>query len=63
MDKALWESMYEEIPEQLTDDERKAWLSKLKGVCLGSDAFFPFRDNVDRAFLVILFEVLVFIGF
>ncbi|KAF2903863.1 hypothetical protein ILUMI_02322 [Ignelater luminosus] len=51
MDKALWESMYEVIPAQLTDDERKAWLSKLKGVCLGSDAFFPFRDNVDRAFL------------
>jgi len=49
MDKALWESMYEDIPSQLTEEERKSWLNNLKDVCLGSDAFFPFRDNIDRA--------------
>lgn len=37
------------IPKFLTDDERKDWIGKLNGVALGSDAFFPFRDNIDRA--------------
>lgn len=52
MDRATFEAMYEEVPQMLTDAERKEWISKLSGVALGSDAFFPFRDNVDRARLV-----------
>lgn len=38
-----------EAPALLTADEKKEWLSKLGGVALASDAFFPFRDNIDRA--------------
>ncbi|XP_063909628.1 bifunctional purine biosynthesis protein ATIC [Zophobas morio] len=49
MDKGVFEGMYEEVPKELTASEKRAWLDELKGVALGSDAFFPFRDNVDRA--------------
>lgn len=52
MDRETWKQMYEEVPEELTEIEKKEWISKLKNVALGSDAFFPFRDNVDRASLV-----------
>ncbi|KAL3279817.1 hypothetical protein HHI36_017324 [Cryptolaemus montrouzieri] len=51
MDKASFEAMYEAVPEALTEAERSVWLQQLKGVALASDAFFPFRDNVDRASL------------
>ncbi|XP_063226472.1 bifunctional purine biosynthesis protein ATIC [Bacillus rossius redtenbacheri] len=44
-----WAAMYESVPSPLTDADRKEWIAKLDGVALGSDAFFPFRDNVDRA--------------
>ena len=37
------------LPERLTPDERAAWLATLGGVALGSDAFFPFSDNIERA--------------
>lgn len=50
IDKSAWEEMFETIPAQLTQAERCDWLKQLKGVALSSDAFFPFRDNVDRAF-------------
>ncbi|XP_055303823.1 bifunctional purine biosynthesis protein ATIC [Sitodiplosis mosellana] len=46
---AQFESLFDEVPSFLTDAERKEWASKLSGVALGSDAFFPFRDNIDRA--------------
>ncbi|CAG9865112.1 unnamed protein product [Phyllotreta striolata] len=49
MDRAAFEKMFEEVPIELTAAERQTWLSNLNGVALGSDAFFPFRDNVDRA--------------
>lgn len=52
MDRATWTAMYEEAPAELTEAERKQWISKLSKVALSSDAFFPFRDNVDRARLV-----------
>lgn len=52
MDRAIWMAMYEEVPSELTNAEKKEWASKLTDVALGSDAFFPFRDNVDRARLV-----------
>lgn len=44
-----WSKVLKEIPERLTKEEKVAWLFNLKGVTLGSDAFFPFRDNIDRA--------------
>jgi phosphoribosylaminoimidazolecarboxamide formyltransferase/IMP cyclohydrolase len=40
----------EEVPERLSAYERETWLKGLKKVTLGSDAFFPFRDNIDRAY-------------
>ncbi len=49
METAAWESMLEGPPPQLTEDERRAWIKQLTGVALSSDAFFPFRDNIDRA--------------
>jgi len=49
METSAWESMLEKPPQQLTQAERNLWISQLKGVALSSDAFFPFRDNVDRA--------------
>ena len=48
-EKANWKNIFTHIPAQLTADERRAWLDKLSGVTLGSDAFFPFRDSIDRA--------------
>lgn len=53
---AQFEALFEEVPAFLTEDERKEWAKKLSGVSLGSDAFFPFRDNIDRAKLVITYE-------
>lgn len=41
--------MYEEVPEPLSDTEKKNWISSLRAVAVSSDAFFPFRDNIDRA--------------
>lgn len=49
---AQFEAMFDEVPAALTDVERREWATKLSGVALGSDAFFPFRDNIDRAKLV-----------
>lgn len=44
-----WQALFEEVPELLTEAEKKEWVDKLSEVSLSSDAFFPFRDNVDRA--------------
>lgn len=44
--------LFDVVPKPLTDAEKKEWIQKLTGVSLASDAFFPFRDNVDRARLV-----------
>jgi phosphoribosylaminoimidazolecarboxamide formyltransferase/IMP cyclohydrolase len=48
-EKKNWENVFTHIPEQLSDEERRAWLDGLTEVVLGSDAFFPFRDSIDRA--------------
>ncbi|KAG7234654.1 hypothetical protein INR49_004179 [Caranx melampygus] len=48
-DLAVWKSMYDEVPELLSDTEKKNWISSLQAVAVSSDAFFPFRDNIDRA--------------
>lgn len=44
-----WQALFTERPERLTAQEKRAWLGKVKGVSLGSDAFFPFGDNIERA--------------
>lgn len=44
-----WEQFFKTKPEPLTKEEKKEWLSKFEGVSLGSDAFFPFGDNIERA--------------
>ncbi len=48
-DLAVWKSMYDEVPELLSQTEKKNWISSLQAVAVSSDAFFPFRDNIDRA--------------
>ena len=44
-----WEKIFKEKPEVFTREEKRAWLDSLTDVALGSDAFFPFGDNIDRA--------------
>jgi len=44
-----WQSVFTSRPEVLTPEERKAWIARQSGVTVGSDAFFPFGDNVERA--------------
>ncbi len=44
-----WSDVFTSMPERLSKGEKDKWLSKLTGVSLSSDAFFPFRDNIDRA--------------
>lgn len=44
-----WQQFFTEKPEVLTAEEKKAWIAKNTGVSLGSDAFFPFGDNIERA--------------
>ena len=45
----IWEQFFTEKPEPLSREEKRAWLDQLTGVSLGSDAFFPFGDNIERA--------------
>ncbi len=45
----VWEQFFAEKPEPLTREEKRAWLDTMTGVSLGSDAFFPFGDNIERA--------------
>ena len=44
-----WQNFFTERPVPLTREEKRAWLDRLDGVSLGSDAFFPFGDNIERA--------------
>ena len=45
----VWQKNFKVRPEPFTKEEKKAYLATIKGVSLGSDAFFPFSDNIDRA--------------
>ena len=45
----VWENTFKVKPEVFTKEEQKAWLAQNTDVCLGSDAFFPFGDNIERA--------------
>ena len=46
----VWQTLFSQKPEPFTSEEKKDYLSKIDGVSLGSDAFFPFGDNIERAF-------------
>ena len=45
----VWQTIFTEKPEVLTQEEKRDWIAKQSGVTVGSDAFFPFGDNVERA--------------
>jgi len=47
--EGIWQTLFTEKPEEFTKEEKKAWLAQMTDVALGSDAFFPFADNIDRA--------------
>ena len=49
IERRSWEAAFREKPGRLTPQEKRDWLSKMSGVSLSSDAFFPFRDSIDRA--------------
>lgn len=49
VERPSWEALFVEPPASLSAAERRDWLAKLHHVALSSDAFFPFRDNIDRA--------------
>jgi len=48
-EREAWAANFEVVPEPLTEEDKRAWLDQQTGVALSSDAFFPFRDNIDRA--------------
>ena len=48
--EGVWQNTFKVKPEVLTEEEKKDWVARLSGVTVGSDAFFPFGDNVERAF-------------
>ena len=47
--EGVWQNTFKIKPEVLTEAEKKEWIAKMSGVTVGSDAFFPFGDNVERA--------------
>ena len=47
--EGAWQQFFTERPEPLSCEEKKEWIAKNTGVALGSDAFFPFGDNIERA--------------
>jgi phosphoribosylaminoimidazolecarboxamide formyltransferase / IMP cyclohydrolase len=49
-EERLWRESFAEVPRRLTADEKRAWLDQLRGVTLGSDAFIPFPDTINRAY-------------
>ena len=47
--EGIWQNTFKTKPPVFTSEEKKAWIAKNTDVCLGSDAFFPFGDNIERA--------------
>ena len=45
----VWQNTFKVKPDVLTREEKKSWIAQMQGVTVGSDAFFPFGDNVERA--------------
>ncbi|MBU3840905.1 MAG: phosphoribosylaminoimidazolecarboxamide formyltransferase [Candidatus Ruminococcus intestinipullorum] len=50
LEDGKWEKIFQTKPEVFTKEEKKQWLNNMNDVILGSDAFFPFGDNIDRAY-------------
>jgi phosphoribosylaminoimidazolecarboxamide formyltransferase/IMP cyclohydrolase len=48
-EREAWEAAFEEVPSDLGDEAKREWIGRLDGISLSSDAFIPFRDNIDRA--------------
>jgi phosphoribosylaminoimidazolecarboxamide formyltransferase/IMP cyclohydrolase len=48
-EERFWREAFDEVPRRLSREEKRKWLDAFSGVSLGSDAFFPFRDSIDRA--------------
>ena len=48
VERPSWEALFEKVPAPLSEAERRDWLDQLQNVAASSDAFFPFRDNIDR---------------
>ncbi len=49
LEERSWREAFDPAPDPLTPDERADWIAKMDGISLASDAFFPFRDSIDRA--------------
>lgn len=49
LEEGAWQKIFKEKPPVFTREEKRAWLDQMDGVTLGSDAFFPFSDNIERA--------------
>ena len=49
-EQAIWSQLFTEVPPFLREEEKSEWMNTLSGVSISSDAFFPFRDNIDQAF-------------
>ncbi len=49
LEEGAWQKLFKVKPQVFTREEKRAWLDKMEGVTLGSDAFFPFGDNIERA--------------
>jgi phosphoribosylaminoimidazolecarboxamide formyltransferase/IMP cyclohydrolase len=48
-ERAAWRERFDDVPAPLSPDEKREWLDRFRDSVLGSDAFIPFRDNIDRA--------------
>ena len=49
LEEGSWQKIFKEKPPVFTREEKREWLDQMDGVTLGSDAFFPFSDNIERA--------------
>ncbi|MGI6124094.1 MAG: phosphoribosylaminoimidazolecarboxamide formyltransferase [Acetivibrionales bacterium] len=49
MELTEWKKLFDVVPEKLTPDEKAKWIKSFEGISYSSDAFFPFKDNIDRA--------------
>lgn len=49
LEEGAWQKIFKEKPPVFTREEKREWLDQMDGVTLGSDAFFPFSDNIERA--------------
>ena len=48
-ERQIWEANFDTVPAPLDDGARREWIEQMDGIVLSSDAFIPFRDNIDRA--------------